>query len=51
MKATNKRQIKSPQPRAHYILWNRELPFGPKTAQNKLLYKRHSKHRAQDLAG
>lgn len=51
MKKPAKEQNPNPKPRVHYILWNRELPFAPKTQQNQVLYKRHSKHRARDFAG
>jgi hypothetical protein len=33
--------------RAHSILFARDLPFRPKTEQNHMLYKRHTKHRKQ----
>jgi hypothetical protein len=33
--------------RAHSILFTRDLPFRPKTEQNQVLYKRHTKHRKQ----
>lgn len=51
MKKVQKQPTRNPKPRVHYVLWNRELPFAPKTQQNRVLYKRHSKHRAQDTVG
>jgi hypothetical protein len=33
--------------RAHSILFARDLPFRPKTEQNHMLFKRHTKHRKQ----
>ena len=41
---------RSPQPRAHRVLFDRNLPFRPKIEQNRVLYKRHIKHPAQLLA-
>jgi len=41
---------RSPQPRAHRVLFDRNLPFHPRTEQNRVLYRRHIKHRAQSLA-
>ena len=41
---------RSPQPRAHRVLFNRDLPFRPRTEQNHVLYQRNTKHRAQLLA-
>jgi len=41
---------RSPQPRAHRVLFDRDLPFRPRTEKNQVLYKRHTKHRARSLA-
>jgi len=35
--------------RAHSILWARDLPFKPKTEVSQVLYKRHTKHRNQQV--
>lgn len=35
--------------RAHRVLWDRDLPFRPKTERNRVLYSRNTKHRAQKL--
>lgn len=51
MKKAQQLPVRNPQPRVHFVLWNKDLPFRPKTQQNRVLYKRHTKHRAQDLAG
>jgi hypothetical protein len=51
MKQRKKTLPTSPQPRAHRMLFDKNLPFGPKKEQNLMLYKRHTKHRAQDLLG
>jgi hypothetical protein len=42
---------KSPKPRAHYMLFDKNLPFRPKTEQNRVLYKRNIKHKGQELQG
>ena len=39
----------NPKPRAHRVLFDRNLPFRPRTEQNRVLYQRHTKHRAQTL--
>jgi hypothetical protein len=44
------RRNRSPQPRAHRVLFDHNLPFRPKTEQNRVLYRRHIKHPAQLLA-
>jgi hypothetical protein len=41
---------RSPQPRAHRVLFDRNLPFRSRTEQNRVLYQRNIKHRAQLLA-
>ena len=48
MKTT--KRTRNPQPRAHRVLFDRDLPFRPKTEQNRVLYRRNTKHRAQLLA-
>ena len=40
---------RSPNPRAHRVLFDRDLPFRPQTEKNRVLYQRHTKHRAQTL--
>ena len=49
MKTPNRHR--NPQPRAHRVLFDRDLPFRPKTQQNQVLYKRNIKHKGQDLQG
>ena len=49
MMKTSKR-TSNPQPRAHRVLFDRDLPFRPRTEQNRVLYRRRTKHRAQLLA-
>jgi len=44
------KRTSNPQPRAHRVLFDRDLPFRPQTEQNRVLYRRHTKHRAQSLA-
>ena len=44
------KRTSNPQPRAHRILFDRNLPFRPRTEQNRVLYRRNIKHRAQLLA-
>jgi hypothetical protein len=44
------KRTRNPQPRAHRVLFDRDLPFRPQTEQNKVSYKRNTKHRAQLLA-
>ena len=44
------KRISNPHPRAHRVLFDRNLPFRPRTEQNRVLYKRHIKHPAQLLA-
>jgi hypothetical protein len=51
MKQRKKTLHKSPQPRAHRVLFDQNLPFAPKKEQNLVLYKRHTKHKAQELLG
>jgi len=48
MKTTNR--TRTPHPRAHRVLFDRDLPFRPQTEQNRVLYQRHTKHRARLLA-
>jgi len=38
-----------PHTRVHRVLWDRDLPFKPKTEKNKVLYKRHNKHKSQSV--
>ena len=40
---------RNPHPRAHRVLFDRDLPFRPRTEQNRVLYQRHTKHRARTL--
>ena len=47
MKTPNR--TRTPQPRAHRVLFDRDLPFRPRTEQSRMLYQRHTKHRAQTL--
>ena len=47
MKTPNR--TRNPQPRAHRVLFDRDLPFCPRTEKNRVLYQRHTKHRAQTL--
>jgi len=44
------KRTSNPQPRAHRVLFDRDLPFRSRTEQNRVLYKRRIKHRAQSLA-
>ena len=39
----------APKERRHQALFDRDLPFRPRTEQNRVLYQRHTKHRAQTL--
>jgi len=48
MKASKPTQ--NPQPRAHRVLFDRELPFRPRIEQSRVLYQRNTKHRAKLLA-
>ena len=44
------KRTRNPRPRAHRVLFDRDLPFRPKTHQNRVLYCRKTKHRSQLLA-
>jgi hypothetical protein len=46
-----KLQVKIPQKtRAHRVLWDRDLPFRPKTEQSKTQYRRKAKHPNKEIA-
>ena len=49
MKTPNR--TRNSQPRAHRVLFDRDLPFRPRTEQNRVLFKRNIKHRAKILLG
>jgi len=37
-----------PKTRAHFVLFEHNSPFKPKTVENKLAYKRRPKHKKVD---
>jgi len=44
-----KQLSKSPQPRAHFILFAKNSPFKPRSVESKTQYQRQPKHRTQGV--
>jgi hypothetical protein len=47
MNKTKTPQQKSPEPRVHRMLFDRNLPFRGRKEQSTMLYQRNTKHRAK----
>ena len=47
MNKTKTTQQKSPEPRVHRVLFDRDLPFRARSERNAMLYQRNTKHRTK----